>query len=297
MGQVVVSVDQLTKQYGALRALDGCCLQVCQGEVFGLLGPNGAGKTTLMRTLLGYLKPTSGSARVFGWDCQHDSVRVRREVAYLPAEAKLFRAFRGSECLEFFSRMHPGGSLTRARSLADRLGLDLKRRVAFMSTGMRQKLALAAVISCSAPLVILDEPTANLDPTVRHEILKMIQEEHRQGRTLILCSHVLSEIEEVCQQAAILRAGQVVHQVDLATLKAVHRMRGRPPADRLSGALAHLPEGAKWVDRQGDHWTIDLSGSLEDHLNWLQQTGWKELRLEPVGLRSIYEIYHACSDS
>jgi ABC-2 type transport system ATP-binding protein len=187
--------------------------------------------------------------------------------------------------------------LTRARSLADRLGLDLKRRVAFMSTGMRQKLALAAVISCSAPLVILDEPTANLDPTVRHEILKMIQEEHRQGRTLILCSHVLSEIEEVCQQAAILRAGQVVHQVDLATLKAVHRMRTRPPVEWLSGEVANFPDGAKLVDRQRGHWTIDLYGSLEDHLSWLQQTGWKEMRLEPVGLRSIYEIYHACSDS
>jgi ABC-2 type transport system ATP-binding protein len=107
---------------------------------------------------------------------------------------------------------------------------------------------------------------------------------------------VLSEIEEVCQQAAILRAGQVVHQVDLATLKAVHRMRARPPAGWLAAA-ANLPDGAKLVDRQEDHWTIDLSGSLEDHLNWLQQTGWKELRLEPVGLRSIYEIYHACSDS
>jgi ABC-2 type transport system ATP-binding protein len=108
---------------------------------------------------------------------------------------------------------------------------------------------------------------------------------------------VLSEIEEVCQQAAILRAGQVVHQVDLATLKAVHRMRAKPPSERLAEPADQLPDGAKLVDRQGDQWTIDLSGSLEDHLSWLQQTGWKELRLEPVGLRSIYEIYHACSDS
>src|SRR5687768_5360529 len=162
--RVIVQTHQLTKSYGPLAALADCSLGVEPGEVYGLLGPNGAGKTTLIRILLGYLRPTSGWAKIAGLDCHRQSVAVRRQVAYLPAEASMFPHMRGREALAFFSEIRPGGDLQRSLKLAERLELDLSRRVSFMSTGMKQKLAVAATLAAGTPLLILDEPTANLDP-------------------------------------------------------------------------------------------------------------------------------------
>jgi ABC-2 type transport system ATP-binding protein len=202
-----VETCELTKRYGQLAALRDCTLAVERGEVFGLLGPNGAGKTTLLRLLLGYLRPTAGSARIGGLDCERQSVAVRRQVAYLPAEASIFPHLRGRDALAFFAEIRPGGDLRRALVLAERLELDLSRRVSYMSTGMKQKLALAATLAADTPLLILDEPTANLDPTVRRAVLALVAEARTAGKTVMFSSHVLSEVEEVCDRVVILRAG------------------------------------------------------------------------------------------
>ncbi len=144
---MLVETHSLTKSFGAVHALRECSLQVERGEVFGLLGPNGAGKTTLIRLLMGYLRPTSGLAKIGGLDCDHESLSVRRMTAYLPGDARLFRAMRGREVLELFASTRPGGDVQRYQAVADRLELDLSRRVGFMSTGMRQKLALAVTMA------------------------------------------------------------------------------------------------------------------------------------------------------
>src|SRR3954469_13182259 len=151
----LVVTDQLTKTYGPVRALDGCSLAVTSGEVFGLLGPNGAGKTTLIRLLLGYLKPTAGTASVAGLDCVKQSVEVRQVVSYLPAEASLYARYRGTEVLRFFAELRPGGNYGKALAIAEQLELNVATRVGYMSTGMRQKLALAVTMSAEAPLYIL----------------------------------------------------------------------------------------------------------------------------------------------
>lgn len=215
----IVRVEKLSKHYGGLRALDGCDLAIEREHIYGLLGPNGAGKTTLIRSLIGFIRPTAGQAFVDGIDCIHQSRLVRTRLAYLPAEAKLFRMMRGSAALEFFSQVHPLGSIDRAQSIAARLKLDLSRRVAFMSTGMRQKLAIACVLSCRAPLLILDEPTAALDPTVRREVLALVREARAHGSTILFSSHIFSEVEEVCDFAAIMRDGRVVKTVDVDSVR------------------------------------------------------------------------------
>src|SRR5688572_24500575 len=179
---MLVETHQLTKRYGSFAALSECTMSVAAGEVFGLLGPNGAGKTTLLRLLLGYLRPTSGSALVAGLDSERQSVAVRRKVAYLPAEAAIFPHMRAREALQFFADIRAGGNVQRALSLAERLELDLSRRVSFMSTGMKQKLALAATLAAEVPIYILDEPTANLDPTVRSTVLALVEEAKRDGK-------------------------------------------------------------------------------------------------------------------
>jgi ABC-2 type transport system ATP-binding protein len=285
----IVQVDGLTKQYGNFRALDGCCLSVPEGSVFGLLGPNGAGKTTLIRSLLGYLRPSSGSATVDGFDCARESLAVRERVSYLPAETKLFRTMRGKACIEFFTSIHPRGDFTRAKRIAERLQLDTSRRVAFMSTGMRQKLAISCVLSCNSRVIILDEPTANLDPNVRQEVLSLVMEAQSRGATVIFCSHVLSEIEEICDYAAFLRRGKVVESLNLSSLPTIHRIsfqsdEGIPDVTAGDCVLSKTADGRM---------VTEVTGDMHSQLQWLSNSQVKNLTIESIGLRSVYERIHS----
>ena len=265
-------------------------MSVERGEVFGLLGPNGAGKTTLLRLLLGYLRPTSGSATIDGFDCEKHSLEVRRQTAYLPGEARLFRASRGREVLRFFAEVRRGGSLKRSLQIAERLELDLSRFVAFMSTGMRQKLALAVTLAADTPLLILDEPTANLDPSVRASILEMVTEAQRAGRTVMFSSHVLSEVEEVCDRVAILRQGKLVHSQSMGELRRRHRLRAT-----LRDEMPEIPDDfAGGISlRETDGSTIEIEAEeLSPLLGWLATLRVDEVSIEPVGLRAVYDRFH-----
>ena len=172
----LVQIQKLGKRYGDFDALQGCDLAIRRGEVFGLLGPNGAGKTTLMRCLLGFLRPTSGRALIGGFDVWKQRQQTHQLLCYMPAQPQLPRLLRGRDVLRFFSDIRPDADFRLACDLAERLDLDLRRWVALMSTGMRQKLAIAATLCCQAPLVFLDEPTANLDPDIRHQLLREIDQ-------------------------------------------------------------------------------------------------------------------------
>jgi ABC-2 type transport system ATP-binding protein len=287
----VVATQSLSKHYGTFAALEDCTLDVHRGEVFGLLGPNGAGKTTLLRLLLGYLNPTRGTARVDGWDCFRQSVHVRRSVSYLPGEAKLHRRMRAREVLEFFVHLRGAkASMPRSLELAERLELDTSRRVALMSTGMRQKLALIVTLSVDAPLMILDEPTANLDPNIRREVMRIVAQLHSEGRTIMLSSHVLPEIEETCDRVMILRAGSIVHLQEMAPLRRRHRITARAP-----DALPVVPESLAsrvhlW--RAHDRLHMDSTGDLADLLGWLSSLSLIDVTIEPYGLRAVYDRFH-----
>lgn len=285
----IVEVIELTKRYGSFAALNGCNLSIPEGTVFGLLGPNGAGKTTLIRCLMGYLRPTSGAAKADGLDCENESLQVRQRVSYLPAETKLFRLMRGRDCIDFFASLHPRGNKRLALAIADRLELDIGRRVGFMSTGMRQKLAIACVMSCQCRLMILDEPTANLDPTVRVEVLKLVREANQRGTTVAFCSHVLSEIEEICDHAAILKRGQVVRTIDLSEVRFVHRIQAA--LEESESAIA-FPEAVRIVSRDATRIVIEIDGPLDDHLRWLSESKLQSVQIDSVGLTSIYESVH-----
>jgi ABC-2 type transport system ATP-binding protein len=292
---MLVVTDRLTKRYGGFTALDGCSLGVPAGEVFGLLGPNGAGKTTLVRLIMGYLRPTSGTASVAGFDSAGDSLRVRREVAYLPGEARLFRRMSGREVLDFFARLRPACRRDVAARVADRLGLDVSRQVARMSTGMRQKLALATVLATEAAVLILDEPTANLDPTARAEVLDLVREANAAGRTVIFSSHVLSEVEAICGRVAIMRAGRLVHEQCIRELRRGHRIRAR-----LAGGFEGVPESL--ADRvrlvgqagmaAGETVELEAAESLAPLLGWLATLPLAEVEVEPIGLAAVYDRFH-----
>ena len=290
--ELLVTTDSLGKRYRRVHALSDCTLAVARGEVFGLLGTNGAGKTTLIRLLMGYLKPTSGRASVDGLDAYVQSVAVRRRVAYLPGETRLFRHMRGKDTLQFFAEVRAEGDLQRSLALAERFDLDLSRRVAFMSTGMRQKLALAIVLATEAPLLILDEPTTNLDPTVRGAVIEIVAEARQQGRTVIFSSHVLSEVEEVCDRVVILRDGRLVHTQDISALRRCHRIRAaitgaqpQPPPE-LKDQLSVRSPSTGQIE-------IDTYGELGPLLGWLATLPLTEMRIEPIGLRAVYDRFHS----
>jgi ABC-2 type transport system ATP-binding protein len=292
---MLVHTAHLTKRYGGFTALAACSLTVDRGEIFGLLGPNGAGKTTLLRLLLGYIRPTSGTASICGFDAVRQSLAVRERTAYLPGEARLFARMRGHGVLDFFAALRPGCRREQAARVADRLGLDCTRQVARMSTGMRQKLALAVVLATEADLVILDEPTANLDPTARAVVLDLVREARAAGRTVIFSSHVLSEVEETCDRVAILRAGHLVHEQSLEHLRRRHRIRAR-----LSGPFTGVPAalaGQVSVVRRahtGDADCLELEAaeSLAPLLGWLATLPLAEMQIEPVGLAAVYDHFH-----
>jgi ABC-2 type transport system ATP-binding protein len=291
-GTAVVETFGLTKRYGARAALDDCTVAVRRGEVFGLHGPNGAGKTTLLRLLLGFLWPTSGRATIDSLDCQKRSLEVRRRVAYMPGEVRLFPRMRGESVLRFFAHVRPGGDMARSRELARRLDLDLTRHVAYMSTGMRQKLALAATIATQAPLLILDEPTSNLDPTVRGEVLALVAEARAAGRTVLFSSHVLAEVEEVCDRVAILRQGRLVHLQEMADLRRRHSIVMRLEGD-LPAAPAPLAEGLEITRGRDGEIIVETDRPLPPLLGWLATLPVTEMQVQPVGLRSIYRRWHS----
>lgn len=286
----LVETNDLTKRYPGVTALADCNLRIARGEVFGLLGPNGSGKTTLLRLLMGFLRPTSGTARIDGLDCYRQSVEVHRRVSYLPGDVRLFGNMRGDDLLRFFSRLRQGADLARERELARRLGLDTSRQVSRMSTGMRQKLALTTVMSIDVPLVILDEPTANLDPNVRGEVLRLVREARGAGRSVIFSSHVLDEVEQTCDRVGIMRAGRLVHVQALADLRRQHRIRAR-----LTSALPPVPDelasGLRITSHNGDV-TIDTPGELSPLLGWLATLPLAEVHIEPIGLRAAYDRFH-----
>lgn len=286
-----VETHALTKRYGQVTALADCSFGVQRGEVFGLLGPNGSGKTTLLRLLLGFLRPTSGSASIDTLDCFQNSLEIRSRISYLPAEARMFRRMRGRDVLKFFSQLRRDNSLARSEQIAKRLGLEAARPVVQMSTGMRQKLALSVALAPSAPLIILDEPTSSLDPTMRAEVIALVQQIKREGRSVLFSSHVLSEVEQACDRVAIIRQGQLVHTQEISDLKRQHRITAH-----LSGEMPAVPEQLAKdvrVKSTGENSVIiEADEDLSPLLGWLSTLPVSEMRIEPVGLQTIYDRYH-----
>jgi len=294
MADAYVQTRSLTKRYGSLTALDDCRLEIRRGEVFGLLGPNGSGKTTLLRLLMGFLRPSAGEATIDGLDCYRESLAVHRRVAYLPGDAKLFPQMRGRDVLRFFSRVRPNADFARSLALAERLKLDLSRRVAALSTGTRQKLALAAVLAFDTPLVVLDEPTSNLDPTVRSDVLALVREARSAGRTVIFSSHVLDEVEHVCDRVGILRQGRLVCLQLMAELRRQHRIRAT-----LTAPLPNVPHelaGQLEIAVDDGRLTVLTPGELSPLLGWLATLPLAEVQIEPVGLRAVYDRFHSAAN-
>jgi ABC-2 type transport system ATP-binding protein len=286
---MILATDNLTKNYGAFRALDALNLAIRPGEIVGLLGPNGSGKSTALRMLLGFLRPTSGTATIAGHDCWRESHLARGHVSYLPGELRLYENMTGRQIIEFLSRLRPGVASLDGDALAKRFDIDVSRPLAQMSSGMKRKVALLAVLTPQTPLVILDEPTNTLDPTMRDAFLAHLREARGRGQAVLFSSHVLSEVEAVCDRVAILQRGRLVHEQAIADLRSVQRVRVA-----FASEASTIPDfkGLKRVTRDGPYVDFEWSGPLGALLSWLGSQQVTEMKMEAVGLARVYHQYH-----
>jgi ABC-2 type transport system ATP-binding protein len=286
---MLLRTEHLTKDYGRYHALADLDLTVAAGEVFGLLGPNGSGKTTALRLMMGFLRPTAGRALIAGHDCWNDGVAARNNVAYLPGELRLYENMTGRQLIAFLSAIRGLQPAADLDEQARRLEIDLERQIADLSSGMKRKVALLQVLSCQAPLVILDEPTNTLDPNMRDQLLAQLRQARARGQAVLFSSHVLSEVEQVCDRVGILERGKLVHVQDMAELREgrlIHVEFVQPPA-----APPELP-GLKISSWQPDAASFEIRGELSGLLGWLASQSVRDLRIEPLGLSAIYQLYH-----
>jgi ABC-2 type transport system ATP-binding protein len=244
-----IELRGLTKDYGSgtnrLRALDAVDLIVEPGQIFGFLGPNGAGKTTAIRILLDLLRPTAGAARVLGFDCQRDSIAVRRRCGYLPGELRLYEGMRGDEFLDFIDSFRPAQHDPRYRSeLIERLGVNVAQPIRSLSKGNKQKLGLIQALMHRPELLILDEPTSGLDPLVQQTVAALLEDIARDGRTVFFSSHILPEVERLSHQVAIIRAGTI------AAVENVGRLKGRS-VHIIEVTFAHEPPATAFAGLAG----------------------------------------------
>ena len=222
MPVAAIRTSKLSKDYGLGHGLFDLDLEVAPQEVFGYLGPNGAGKSTTIRCLMGLIRPTGGSAHIFGLDCQRDSVAVKRKVGYMPGDMPQFGSLRGKEVVAYLGGLRGGADPDVVRNIAERFDLDLGRRFREYSSGNKKKLGIVLAFMHKPDLLILDEPTGGLDPLNQQEFYKLVGETRDAGATIFLSSHILSEVEHVCDRVGIIRSGRLVKVADLDE---IHRIR------------------------------------------------------------------------
>jgi ABC-2 type transport system ATP-binding protein len=289
----------LTKLYGRTPGIVDLDLAVEVGEVFGFLGPNGAGKSTTIRTLLDFLHPTTGTARVLGLDTHRDSLAIRRRVGYLPADLALYPEMTGREMLQFFGALRGANLDKSAEALAERFGLDLDRRNGDYSSGNRQKVGIVQAFMGDPELLILDEPTSGLDPLVQQEFYLLVDEVRSQGRTVFLSSHVLPEVERLADRVGIVRRSRLVavETVESIKAKALRRIEIRF-AEAVDAALfAALPGVQRSIGTpDGRGVTIDVAGTVEQVLRVASAHPIEDLRARDRDLEEIFLAYYAQPD-
>lgn len=283
-----ISVSGLIKSFGRTRALDGLHLSVRTGEVHGFLGPNGAGKTTTIRILLGLLRADGGSAQLLGGDPWREATRLHRRLAYVPGDVSLWPNLSGGEIIDMLGRLRGGLDPRRRAELLERFELDPKKKARTYSKGNRQKVALVAALASNVELLILDEPTSGLDPLMEAVFQQCIEEERKHGRTVLLSSHILAEVEALCDRVSIIRSGRTVESGTLAelrhlTLTSISADLSQPPS-----RIAALP-GVHNVQIDGTRLRCEVeTAELNDVLLSLTALGIRSLISQPPTLESLF---------
>jgi ABC-2 type transport system ATP-binding protein len=291
MTQIAIRTEKLSKTFGSTDALVDLDLEVPAGEVLGYLGPNGAGKTTTIRLLLGLINATRGRAEIFGVDAQAQPVEAHRRVAYVPGEANLWPSLTGAETLHLLGRVHGTVDTAYRDALIERFDLDPSKRVRAYSKGNRQKLILIAGLMTRAELLLLDEPTAGLDPLMERTFRGCIAEARERGQTVFLSSHILAEVEALCDRIAILRAGRLA---EVGTLAQMRHLSALQVEAELDGTVPDLSAvaGVSAVEIDGNHVRCQVVGPVEHLMSLLVAAGVRRLVSREPTLEELFLAHY-----
>jgi ABC-2 type transport system ATP-binding protein len=262
--QITIRTEALTKHYGDVHALVDLDLDVRAGEVFGFLGPNGAGKTTMIRTILDEIRPTAGRASILGLDTHEKSVEIRDHIGYVPGDLSMYPNLTGKDTLTYFANLRGGVDWDYVEQLADRLDADLSKKVGDLSSGNRQKVGVIQAFMNRPDLLVMDEPSAGLDPLMQREFQAMMREVVAEGRTVFLSSHTLSEVQRVADRVGIIRHGRLIALEAVAALRsrAIRRVDLYFDADVDESVFVGLP-GVREVESQNHHVVLSFDGQME----------------------------------
>lgn len=288
----VILTESLTRRYGRRVGVERICLAVPEGSLFGFLGPNGAGKTTAIRVLLGFLRPTEGRASIWGLDCWRDSSRIKAEVGYLPGDLRLYPWMNGFDGLRLFGAIRRRDLLGEGRELAERFGLDLSVKVRKLSRGMRQKLGLILALAHRPRLLVLDEPTASLDPLMQEHLRQHLHALAGQGHTIFFSSHTLSEVEQLCDRIAILRDGRLVAAASLDELRSRSSRQVIVRWGDGAAAAGSPPPFLELKTRDARTWTCTLAGPVTELVRWSAMMPIKDLSIGQPDLESLFRTYY-----
>jgi len=290
----VIEIERLTRRYGSRTGVEGVSLRIDAGSLFGFLGPNGSGKTTTIRVLLGFLRPTEGRASLFGRDCWQAGRQIRQDVGYLPGDLRLYPSWTGQQYLKLFGQIRRRDIAAAGGDLADRFSLDMAVPVRKMSRGMRQKLGLLLALAHEPQLLILDEPTASLDPLMQEQLLQLLRALAEKGHTVFFSSHTLSEVERLCDRVAIVREGRLVADETLETLRGRARRRFTIRWVRLTDAADVKPPPFLAVDeRRNRTWDGSLTGETPQLVQWAATQPIEDLTIGHPDLDSLFRRYYA----
>jgi ABC-2 type transport system ATP-binding protein len=294
----VISAREMTKSYGRSRGVIELTFDVEPGEVFGYLGPNGAGKTTTIRTMLDFISPTTGEIRIFGLHSRRDSVEIHRRIGYLPGELALYERMTAAEYLGYFAALRGGVDEGFAGELIERLALDPSVRIRSLSHGNRQKIGLIQAFMHRPELLVLDEPTQGLDPLVQQTFYELVRQVRAEGRTVFLSSHVMPEVERLCDRAAIVREGRLVAIEDIGDLrtKAVRTMELHFAGPAPTGAFERLP-GVQDASSAGDLLRLRVSGSVDPVIKAAARYEVVDLQSHEPSLEDVFLTFYGKSEN
>jgi len=284
----IVSVQNLTKRFGKFTALKGVNLEVNEGEVYGFIGPNGAGKSTTIRVLLGILQASEGNAAIFGKDTWKDAVEIHKRIAYVPGDVNLWPNLTGGEVIDLFTRLRRGENKSYREDLIQRFDLDPSKKCRTYSKGNRQKVALVSAFASEADLYILDEPTSGLDPLMEQVFQQCVQDVKNRGKSVFLSSHILQEVERLCDRVSIIRQGEVIETGTLQELRHLTRTSITVKTERPLETLAAQP-GVHDIltEAEGTMFSVDTE-RLGQTIGYLGQYGIVSLECTPPTLEQLF---------
>lgn len=286
-----VEVSHLTKYYGKARGIDDISFQVNEGEIFGFIGPNGAGKSTTIRLLLSLIYPTSGSAAIFGRDCLKYGYDIRQEIGYLPSEVFYYDRMKVIDLLKYSASFYHKDSTRRMHELAGIMELELNRRIEDLSYGNRKKVGIVQGLLHQPKLLFLDEPTSGLDPLMQRKFFQLIREENQRGVTVFFSSHILGEVQRMCNRVAIIKEGRIIEVEDIRTLQRKNYKKVQVMADGLDTAGFDMP-GVTNLEHHGDAVRFLYRGDINTILHKLGEVKVSDVTIEEPTLEEIFMHYY-----